>query len=145
MVNGVDVTVAADVDERLLDVLRRELGLTGVKESCGAGDCGTCTVLIDGQPHLSCITLMGRVDGEIETVEGVAAESRAFREALANRMGFQCGFCTPGHVMTAVSYLRSHTEFDADDVGHVLAGNICRCTGYQPIVQAYADVLGGPP
>ena len=108
LVNGVSVERAALApDERLLDVLRDRLRLTGTKEACGRGECGACTVLVDGRPVLSCITLAARVTGSVETIEGLADESRPLREAFAERGAFQCGFCTPGQIVRGVSLLRS--------------------------------------
>lgn len=140
LVNGVSVERATFApDERLLDVLRERLRLTGTKEACGRGECGACTVLIDGRPVLSCITLAARVTGRVETIEGLAEESRTLREAFADRGAFQCGFCTPGQIVRGVSLLRAGLPPTENDLRRAMAGNICRCTGYGAIVEALRD------
>ena len=125
---------------RLIDVLRDELGLTGTKEACGRGECGACTVLIDGRPVLSCILFAETVNGAVTTIEGLAADNTDLREAFADCGAFQCGFCTPGQIVRAAALLKEgwpaasaeHERF----VRHRLSGNICRCTGYSGIVEA---------
>ncbi len=140
IVNGMETEETAfAADERLLDVLRNRLGLTGTKEGCGRGECGACTVLIDGRAVLSCITLAARVRGRVETIEGVAEEARGLRAAFADHGAFQCGFCTPGQIVRGVAMLRE--SLPAGDMGlrHALSGNICRCTGYTGIIQALRE------
>ena len=127
-------TLPANV--RLLDVLRETLGLTGTKEACGRGECGACTVLVDGRPVLACITLACRVDGHVETVEGLAEEAAGLREQFARTAAFQCGFCTPGQIVRGVSLLREGLPATDAELRHAISGNICRCTGYQSIVEA---------
>jgi aerobic-type carbon monoxide dehydrogenase small subunit (CoxS/CutS family) len=140
LVNGVSVERATFApDERLLDVLRDRLGLTGTKEACGRGECGACTVLIDGRPVLSCIALAARVTGQVETIEGLADESRPLREAFADRGAFQCGFCTPGQIVRGVSLLRAGFPATDAELRRAISGNICRCTGYGAIVEALRD------
>lgn len=140
LVNGEQVhEVSFAPDERLLDVLRGRLGLTGTKEACGRGECGACTVLVGGRPVLSCITLAGRVQDRVETIEGLAEEARGLRAAFADRGAFQCGFCTPGQIVRGVSLLREGLPTRDLELRHALAGNICRCTGYVGIVQALRD------
>ena len=146
-----DVAYPADklaTEARLLDVLRNELGLTGTKEACGRGECGACTVLIDGRPILACITLAHRVTGHVQTVEGLADEHADLRAEFAATAAFQCGFCTPGQLVRAVALLRTGLPADDDTLRHELSGNICRCTGYQGIVEALrrtaAARTGGP-
>jgi aerobic-type carbon monoxide dehydrogenase small subunit (CoxS/CutS family) len=123
-------------ETRLLDVLRDDLGLTGTKEACGRGECGACTVLIDGRPVLACITLARRVTGHVQTVEGLAEEHADLRAEFAAASAFQCGFCTPGQLVRAVALLRTGLPADDDTLRRELSGNICRCTGYQGIVAA---------
>lgn len=135
-VNGEVRDLELDPGERLLDVLRDRLGLLGSKEGCGRGECGACTVLIDGRPVLSCITLASRVRGSVETIEGVAEEAGALREAFADHGAFQCGFCTPGQIVRGVSLLREGLPEDEGSVRRLMSGNVCRCTGYLGIVQA---------
>lgn len=127
---------------RLLDVLRDDLGLTGTKEGCGRGECGACTVLVDGVAVLSCITLARRVSGSVETVEGVADEGRSLREAFARRSAFQCGFCTPGQIVRGVALLRDGVPEDEGELRCAISGNICRCTGYEGIVDALREAAG---
>jgi len=126
------------IGRRLLDYLRAELGLTGVKEGCGEGDCGACTVLVEGQPMCSCLLLTGVLDGrEITTIEGLPETFLAqFSAACAEYGAVQCGYCTPGMVMAAVSLVDEYSDLDADGVREGLEGNLCRCTGYQNIVKA---------
>jgi aerobic-type carbon monoxide dehydrogenase small subunit (CoxS/CutS family) len=123
-------------DLRLLDYLRSELGLRGTKESCGRGECGACTVLIDGRPVLSCITLAARVSGHVETIEGISEESARLRSDFAECGAFQCGFCTPGQVVRATAILRNGIPDSDADLRHEMSGNICRCTGYDGIIEA---------
>jgi len=138
-VNGVARDDAAADNLLLVDYLREVVGLTGTKMGCDGGECGACTVLIDGQPRLSCITLAQACTGsEVETVEGLADGSRlsplqsAFNEAL----GAQCGYCTPGMIMAAEGLLRRNAEPADSEIRLALAGNICRCTGYVKIPKA---------
>jgi len=123
-------------NERLLDVLRDGYGLRGTKEACGRGECGACTVLVDGRPVLSCITLAARVRGCVETVEGVADEAMKLREAFADAGAFQCGFCTPGQIVRGVALLREGLPSTDEELRAAVSGNVCRCTGYAGIVAA---------
>ena len=138
VVNGQEVLPGVDFepDERLLDVLRDRLGLTGTKEGCGRGECGACTVLLDGVPVLSCITLAARVDGEVQTVEQVASEAPDLAAAFADLGGFQCGFCTPGQIVRGQTLLQQGLPADDTELRRAMSGNICRCTGYNGIVDA---------
>lgn len=124
---------------RLIDVIRGPAGLTGTKESCGRGECGACTVLVDGRPVLACIVLACRVSGDVETVEGLAEEAAALRRAFARRAAFQCGFCTPGQIVRGVALLRQGIPADERELRHAISGNVCRCTGYEGIVDAIRD------
>jgi aerobic-type carbon monoxide dehydrogenase small subunit (CoxS/CutS family) len=143
-VNGrvVDVDVTGLVP--LSTVLRDQLGLTATKVACGRGECGACTVLVDGRPRMACTTPAALVRGPVWTSEGLAEESRDLREAFAERGAFQCGFCTPGQVVHAVALLRAGLPGDdAERRRHVqrqLSGNLCRCTGYQGIADAVCAV-----
>ncbi len=123
-------------DAVLLDVLRDGLGLTGTKDACRRGECGACTVLVGGRAVLSCITLAVLVDEAVETIEGLAADSVSFREAMADHGGFQCGFCTSGMVVRAVSLLRAGLPEGEEALARAMAGNLCRCTGYRAILAA---------
>jgi aerobic-type carbon monoxide dehydrogenase small subunit (CoxS/CutS family) len=137
-INGVrDVRPdAVAADARLLDVLRDDLGLTGTKEACGRGECGACTVLLDGRPVLACILLASRVTGDVRTIEGLAEECADLREQFAATAGFQCGFCTPGQLVRGIALLRAGLPADDDELRWAISGNVCRCTGYQGIVAA---------
>jgi len=139
-VNGRDVELNVPPGTRLLDVLRDRLGLSGVKEACGRGECGACTVLIDGRPVVSCLLLTETVIGEVKTIEGLADEFADLRAAFADHGAFQCGFCTPGQIVRAAALLREEWPADRRQheafVRHRMSGNICRCTGYTGIVDA---------
>ncbi len=136
VVNGTRRDVDTAPGDRLIDVLRRQLGLTGTKEACGLGECGACTVLVDGKPVMSCLVLVERVHGEVTTVEGVAREAPDLCQAFGDEGGFQCGFCTSGQVVTAHAIRCAGVPEDDGDLRRALSGNLCRCTGYQGIVRA---------
>ena len=124
---------------RLLDVLREQLHLTGTKEGCGEGECGACTVIIDGQIVNSCLVPLGQVKGaEITTIEGVApnGELHAVQQAFIDHGGAQCGICTPGMVLAAVDLLKRNPEPNETEIRNGLAGNLCRCTGYMKIFES---------
>ena len=126
---------------RLLDLLRDDAGLTGTKEGCGAGECGACTVLLDGRPVTSCLVLAASADGhEVVTVEGLARDGalHPFQEALVARGGVQCGFCTPGIAVSGVAIL-ARAERDPHAHARLLSGNLCRCTGYTKVLEALAE------
>ncbi|HEV8670761.1 MAG TPA: (2Fe-2S)-binding protein [Candidatus Limnocylindria bacterium] len=135
-VNGERRSVHVTPSDTLLHVLRDQLRLTGAKESCGRGECGTCTVLLDGVPVMSCVQLASLVRGEITTIEGLAEEARDLREAFADAGAFQCGFCTPGQIVRASALLREAPNPDERTVREQMSGNVCRCTGYTQIVDA---------
>jgi len=137
--NGEERRVRAPPMKRLLDVLREECGLTGTKEGCGEGECGACTVLIDGEPVCSCLVAFGQArDREVVTVEGLGRDHPLPR-AFAEWSGAQCGICTPGMVMAAAALGPDPT---LEDVRVALAGNLCRCTGYEAIYRAVLDAFG---
>jgi carbon-monoxide dehydrogenase small subunit len=139
-VNGAEVTLGAHPLARLLDVLRAELRLTGTKEGCGEGECGACSVLIDGVLVNSCLVPVAQVEGaEVTTIEGVAVSVEqldAVQQSFVEHGGAQCGICTPGMILAAVSLLRSNPEADEQAVREGLAGNLCRCTGYMKIFES---------
>ena len=143
-VNGVEVTLNAYPFARLLDVLREELSLTGTKEGCGEGECGACSVLIDGELVNSCLVPAAQVEGaDIRTVEGVADGERlhAIQRAMVECGGAQCGICTPGMVLAAVSLLKNNPDPTEADIREGLAGNLCRCTGYMKIFDAVVKAV----
>ena len=138
-VNGRLREVAVDDATLLVEFLRDDLGLTGTKRGCDGGECGACTVLVDGAPRLACLTLAVRCAGaRIETIESLAAGGRmsALQAAFHEKLGTQCGFCTPGMVMAAEALLRRERAPDAAQIREALAGNLCRCTGYTKIIEA---------
>jgi aerobic-type carbon monoxide dehydrogenase small subunit (CoxS/CutS family) len=139
MVNGEEREVLAPVHRTLLEVLREELDLTGTKHGCELGECGTCTVLLDGEPVLSCLILPIECQGrEIRTVEGMAqgAELHPLQQAFAELGAAQCGYCTPGILLTAEALLAGNPAPTRDEIRQALAGNLCRCTGYTKILDA---------
>ncbi len=138
-VNGVEHEIAVEPRRTLLEVIREDLGLTGTKKGCGIGDCGTCTVLMDGVATFSCLTLAIQADGcTVETVEGLAENGKLNRlqQSFVDHGAIQCGYCTPGMLMTATELLRRDPHPDEDDIRRAISGNLCRCTGYQKIVEA---------
>jgi aerobic carbon-monoxide dehydrogenase small subunit len=151
-VTNVSVTVNgvardADVEPRTLLVyfLRETLGLTGTNVGCDTSSCGSCTVLLDGESVKSCTLLAAQVDGrEVTTIEGLATDGQLhpIQDAFRRSHGLQCGFCTPGMVMAAASYLQENPSPTEEQVRHALEGNLCRCTGYHNIVQAILDAAG---
>ena len=139
-VNGKTEEIALDNPmRRLLDVLREDLGLTGVKEGCGEGECGACSVLLDGKLVNSCLVPAAQADGmEVITIEGLSKtdDGRVIAENFVNEGGIQCGFCTPGMIMASAALLRVNPEPEEIEIRNALSGNICRCTGYDKIVDS---------
>ncbi|GHJ38007.1 (2Fe-2S)-binding protein [Streptomyces sp. TS71-3] len=134
-----------DLDSRvtLLDMLRDHLGLTGTKKGCDQGACGACTVRLDGRPVVSCLVLAAQCDGrEVSTVEGLASGGRLhpLQDAFVRHDGFQCGFCTPGQLMSATALLEERPAPSADEIREAMSGNLCRCGAYPGIVAAIRDV-----
>ena len=144
-INGEDRSALADTRDTLLDLLRDRLGLTGTKEGCGNGNCGTCTVLLDGAPVNACLILAVEVPGRaITTIEGLAGGAlHPLQQALVEHGGTQCGFCTPGIVLAAKALLDEITHPSEAQIRRAIAGNLCRCTGYGKIVDAIAAVAAG--
>jgi aerobic-type carbon monoxide dehydrogenase small subunit (CoxS/CutS family) len=138
-INGQPVEVPSPPERILLDLLREDLNLTGTKRGCDLGTCGCCTVMLDGRPALSCLTLATLAEGrEITTIEGVSSgtELHPVQKAFVEHGATQCGFCTPGFVLSAVALLRDHPHASRDEVIDAISGNLCRCTGYTKIVEA---------
>ncbi len=136
--------LALDVEEHwtLLYLLREHLALTGTKEGCGRGECGACTVIVDGKPINSCLVLAPEVDGcEITTIEGEMRNGRLspLQEAFIEMGAIQCGFCTPGMVMSARALLMRNPDPSEDEIVEAICGNLCRCTGYEPIIRAIRE------
>lgn len=143
--NGSDAAVFVDEGANLLDVLRRGVGDLSPKYGCGQGTCGACTVMIDGEPHLSCLTLAETVEGRsLETTGGLGRGEQLdpLQDAFIEAFGAQCGFCTPGMLMAAKSLLRRNPNPSREDVIEAISGNLCRCTGYETIVEAILVAAG---
>ena len=141
-VNGDSVEYLCEPDETLLDALRDRLALTGSKEGCGSGDCGACSVMLDGRLVCACLVLAAEADGRsVETVEGIAAGGKLhpLQEKFLNHAALQCGICTPGFLVAAKALLERNPDPTETEVRYWLAGNLCRCTGYDKIVRAVMD------
>ncbi|GAC1459045.1 MAG: (2Fe-2S)-binding protein [Candidatus Limnocylindrales bacterium] len=146
-VNGERRTVAAELHHTLLEVLREELGLTGTKHGCELGECGACTVLADGVPILACLALPVELgDAAITTIEGLATGSvlHPLQTAFAEEGAAQCGYCTPGMLLTAKALLDDNPHPTRSEIAHAISGNLCRCTGYTAIYEAIEKAAGAP-
>jgi len=141
--NGKAVQLDVEPDARVIDVLRDGLGLTGTKEGCGLGECGACTILLDGKPVNACLLLAGKLAGrEIITIEGIASEDGSLhpiQESFLDVGAVQCGFCTPGMVLSAKALLDENSTPEVEEVEEALSGNLCRCTGYGKIVEGVLE------
>jgi carbon-monoxide dehydrogenase small subunit len=141
-INGDTVEFACQPDETLLDVLRNRLGLTGAKEGCGTGDCGACSVIVDGRLVCSCLVLGAEMDGKsLETIEGMAEGEKLhpLQRQFIDHAALQCGICTPGFLIAARALLNKNKNPTEEEIRFGLAGNLCRCTGYDKIVRAVQD------
>jgi carbon-monoxide dehydrogenase small subunit len=139
VINGRPIEREVRVGDRLLDLLRNDLHLTGTKEGCGEGECGACTVLIDGRAVNSCLVLAPQVNGkEVLTIEGLAAEDalHPIQRAFVEKGAVQCGFCTPGFIMSTYALLKQNPTPSDEEIKSALEGNLCRCTGYTKILEA---------
>jgi len=143
-VNGKEHNIKVPSDERLLDTLRDRLHLTGVKEGCSIGECGACTVVLDGKAVTSCMVYTFQLDGsEVLTVEGLEIDGQLdpLQEAFIDHQAVQCGFCTPGMLMSAKALLNEKPDPDREEIKTAIEGNLCRCTGYQQIIEAIESVV----
>ncbi|MGE5485906.1 MAG: (2Fe-2S)-binding protein [Ignavibacteriales bacterium] len=146
VLNGQRVTARVETNELLIDLIRDRFGLTGAKKGCLSGECGACTVILDGAPVNSCIIPAVRVDGRtIITIEGLAEDGvlSSLQSAFVKHGAFQCGFCAPGAIMSAKALLDRNPKPSEREIRQALAGNLCRCTGYVKIVEAVKDAAGG--
>lgn len=149
ILNGDSMSVETAPDRRVVDLLREELGLGGTKECCGSGECGACTILVDGESRLSCLMLAAQLEGRtLLTIEALATngELHAVQQAFVDHGAVQCGFCTPGMILATLDLLRRIPDPTREEVRRELSGNLCRCTGYQKIVDAVmaaARILNG--
>ena len=136
--NNEPVRIETDGSQRLVDLLREHFGLTGTKEGCGTGECGACAIQVDGMTRLSCLMMAGQLNGRrVTTIEGLSGDSALpLQQAFSEKGALQCGYCTPGMIMTAVELLAKEPEPDRGRIRHALSGNLCRCTGYHKIVDA---------
>lgn len=147
ILNGTPVTTQVSDNARLLDVLRDTLGLTGTKEGCGVGECGACTVIVDGDAVDSCLVPALRVSGKsVTTIEGLGQDGRLDRlqQAVLDHHALQCGFCTPGFIMSAKALLDKNPHPTRNEIQAAIAGNLCRCTGYEQLISAVEDAAGRP-
>jgi aerobic-type carbon monoxide dehydrogenase small subunit (CoxS/CutS family) len=142
--NGKAMDLDAAADRRVVDLLREDLGLTGAKEGCGAGECGTCSILVDGEHRLSCLMIAAQLSGrKVVTIEGLSEKDRLhpLQESFIRHGAVQCGFCTPGMIIGAAALLKRNPQPSREEIREGLAGNLCRCTGYQKIVDAVEAAL----
>ncbi len=146
-VNGEDYHLEVKANRTLTDVLREDLGLTGTKKGCGAGKCGSCTVLMDGRPVNSCLILAPQADGAaITTIEGLTDRApHPLQTAFSEKGAIQCGYCTPGMILTAKALLDSNPDAQEEEIKSAIAGNLCRCTGYSKIVEAIQSRTASKP
>jgi carbon-monoxide dehydrogenase small subunit len=137
--NGKETTLDVEPDRRVVDILREDFGLTGTKESCGTGECGACTILVDGGSRLSCLMLAAQLqDRAIGTIEGLAPDDRPhpLQKAFVEHGAVQCGFCSPGMILSSAVLLQQNPAPTREEIRDGLSGNLCRCTGYQKIIDA---------
>ena len=139
LINGERVSADVRPEETLLSLIRGDLGLTGTKESCAVGECGACTVILNGRAVKSCVTLAAQCDGkEVITIEGLQKNGalHPLQQCFVDTNAIQCGFCTPGFIMTALAFLGDHPHPTREEIRVAISGNLCRCTGYESIIDA---------
>lgn len=139
ILNKKEVEVDVEPHEKFLDVLRDKLRLTGTKEGCSVGECGACTIIVNGEAVTSCLLIAGSVDGkEVTTIEGVGTDGKLdpIQEAILENHALQCGFCTPGFVLSAKAFLDKHEDASKEEIRRAISGNLCRCTGYEQLTVA---------
>lgn len=142
--NGKPITLEVDPGRTLLEVLRNDLGLKGTKEGCGMGECGACTVILDGKAVLSCLIPIGKVQGRsVTTIEGIGSPQslHPLQRAFIEEGAIQCGFCTPGMILSAKAALDEKRQRSEEEIREIISGNLCRCTGYDKIVEAIKKVV----
>jgi carbon-monoxide dehydrogenase small subunit len=146
VLNGSEVTVSVEAHKRLIDVLRGPLGLTGTKEGCGEGECGACTVIVDGRAANSCLFPAFEIEGKnVSTIEGLRSidnQLSVIQQAFVEHGGIQCGFCTPGMIMSAKALLDDNPNPTEEEIRDALLGNLCRCTGYVQIMESVKSAAG---
>jgi len=145
VLNGKAIHVNAAANLRLVDLLRKDLGLTGTKEGCAVGECGACTVLLNGKAVNSCLVPAGQVQGcEVMTIEGLATDGKLhpLQQSFLDHGAVQCGFCTPGMLLSAYALLQVNASPSVEEIKEALAGNLCRCTGYKQIIDAVRQAAG---
>lgn len=143
-INDEEVTVEVEQNKTLLWLLREELGLTGTKEGCGAGECGACTVILNGKAVNSCLVMaLEAADGHVQTIEGEAKNGKLskLQESFIKKNGLQCGFCTPGMIMSARALLNKNPHPNREEIKEAMQGNLCRCTGYEAIIKSIEDAI----
>jgi len=144
--NNKVISIDVEPDKRVIDVLREDLQLTGTKEGCGSGECGACTIHVNGESRLSCLMLAAQLEGkDITTIEGISIENKmhSIQEAFIQYGAVQCGFCTPGMIMSAKALLDANDKPTEEEIKDAVAGNLCRCTGYVKIIDAIKSAAGG--
>lgn len=140
--NGTEITTETSPDRRAIDLLREDLGMTGTKEGCGSGECGACTILVNGEVVLACLMVAAQLNGkDVVTIEGISRKriGSVLQDAFVDSGAVQCGFCTPGMIISAAGLLERNPEPDAMEIREALSGNLCRCTGYLKIVEAVEE------
>ncbi|MBI5606584.1 MAG: (2Fe-2S)-binding protein [Deltaproteobacteria bacterium] len=145
--NGNPIELETDAERRVVDLLREDFGFTGTKEACGSGECGACTILVEGESRLACLMRVGQLEGRsVLTIEGLSdgKHLHPVQQAFVEAGAVQCGFCTPGLILGTIDLLRRNPRPDREEIREGLSGNLCRCTGFQKIVDAVEKVVSSP-